>query len=270
MALTVKVGKKAGELDELPEDETTEVAGADVVENQDELLNAKLEAAELRGQLKVLKGAQPNGQNSHDQIKQAVFNDANTLSDDDFQTKYRMAKHMATASVLEREGALTKSEMKQEIAEARAAAELSSRHGSEYYKHKDQIEETLADLSPEVRQDPKRLAAHMERIYKSLAVDRPKPKTAAEKEEVRRRMTPDFEKPTIDAGAGKDKDGGADKDEIAENDRPLARAVGLSSETERRKYKAMIDGGEFVPMDLGGGVMFSDPLKGFERVTTAK
>lgn len=270
MALTVKVGKKAGELDELPEDETIEVEGADVVDNQDELLNAKLEAAELRGQLKVLKGDQPNGQNSHAQIKQAVFNDANSLSDEDFQTKYRMAKHMATASVLEREGAMTKSEMKQELAEARAASELSGRYGSEYYKHKDKIEETLADLSPEVRQDSKRLAVHMERVYKSLAIDRPKPKTAAEKEEVRRRMTPDFEKPTIEAGNGKDKDENADKDEIEEAYRPLAKAVGLSSETERRKYKAMIDGGEFVPMELGGGVTFSDPVKGFERVAAGK
>lgn len=268
--LTVKVGKKAGELDELPEDETTEVEGADVVENQDELLNAKLEAAELRGQLKAMKGGQPTGQNSHDQIKQAVFNDANTLSDDDFQTKYRMAKHMATASVLEREGAMTKSEMKQELAEAKAASELSGRYGSEYYKYKDKIEETLTDLSPEVRQDSKRLAAHMDRIYKSFAIDRPKPKTAAEKEETRRRMTPDFEKPTIEAGNGKDKQEGGDKDEIEENDRPLARAVGLSSETERRKYKAMIDGGEFVPMDLGGGVTFSDPAKGFEHATATK
>lgn len=269
MALTLKLGKKEEEVDELAAD-PNEIDEPIAPTDSEELLNAKLEAAELRGKLSVLQKVQPAQRNNYEQTKITVFQDANTLSDDDFQRKYNMAKHMATASVLEQENRMTKQETKQELAEARASSELSARYGTEYFKFKDQIEDTLNDLSSEVRQDPKRLAKHMERVYKSIATERPLTKAKPiSSEDIRRKITPDFEKPTPEAQARKAAEDAA-SDEIEDQYRPLARAVGLSSESERVKYKAMVDGGEFVPMELGGGVTFSDPAKGFERAAAVK
>lgn len=273
MALKVKVKSKSEEeeVDELENEEGEEVDGADVVEDDDdEATRLKIENAEMRGKLSVLQKAQGNPHSNHEQVKLQVFQDANNLSDEDFHKKYNMQKHMATASVLERENAMTKAETKQELAEARASSELSAKYGPEYFRHKEQIEETLADLSPEVRQDPKRLAKHMERVFKAVSTERPnaKPKSVKDGED-RRKVVKDFEKPTPDADARKG-DEEEDKDEIEEQFRPLAKAVGIQTESERLHYKDLIDKGEFVPMELGGGVRFADPAKGFERVEAKK
>lgn len=269
--LKVKLGKKSeDEMDELPDEETDEVEGGDVVEEDDELTRLKIENAEQRGRLSVLQKATSAPANNHDQVKLTVFQDANNLSDEDFQTKYKMAKHMATASVLERENAMTKAETRQELAEARASSELSARYGTDYFKYKDQVEDTLADLSSEVRQDPKRLAKHMERVFKAVSGERgaAKPKSVAG-DESRRKVVKDFEPPINDA-AGKKPANDEHQDEIEEQYRPLAKAIGLSSESERLKFKTICDNGEFVPMELGGGVVFADPAKGFEKVVAAK
>ncbi len=270
MALKIKVGKKEDEQDELPTDEVDDIETPIEADDSDELLNAKLEAAELRGKLSVLQKAAPDPRNNHEQTKLTVFQDANTLSDEDFQKKYNMQKYMATAAVLEQENRRTKSETQQELAEARASSELSARYGTEYFRFKDQIEDTLGDLAPEVRQDPKRLAKHLERTFKALSSEAPKPKPKVVNANDRRQVVSDFDKPTGERGARKAAEDDAAPDEIEEQYRPLAKAVGLSSESERVKYKAMVDAGEFVPMDLGGGIRFADPAKGFERVEASK
>lgn len=270
MALKVKVAKKADEVDELQDEESEEVEGADVVEEEDnEAERLKIENAEMRGKLSVLQGSKTT-QNNHEQIKLQVFQDANSLSDEDFQTKYKMAKHMATASVLEQENRMSKAETKQELAEARASSELSAKYGPDYFKYKEQVEETLADLSPEVRQDPKRLAKHMERTFKALSTERTpaKPKSVAG-DESRRKIVKDFERPTPEADAREHKEEDQN-DEVEEQFRPLAKAIGITSESERLKYKEIVDKGEFVPMELGGGVVFADPNKGFEKRVEAK
>lgn len=269
MALTVKVGKKSEEVDDLPIDEDASVDGGDVVE-EDEVTRLKIENAEQRGRLSILQKTQSDPRINHEQTKISVFQDANNMDDEAFFNKYRMQKHMATAAVLEQEQRMTKAETRQELAEARASSELSARYGTDYFKYKDQVEETLNDLSPEVRQDPKRLAKHLERTYKALAVDRPTPKPkSVSGDESRRRITSDFEKPIPESDPRKNEDL-KPKDEIEEQFRPLAKAIGLTSESERVKYKSIVDSGEFVPMDLGGGVSFSDPAKGFERAEKPK
>lgn len=274
MALTIKRPKQ-GETDELPEDE---IEDQDQVENEDadadadadvdadeddgkgedEVTRLKIENAEQRGRLSVLQNQAGVPKNDPrtvlQQTKAQVFADANNLSDEDFEGKYRMAKHLATASILEQQSNITEQENKRLNAEARAEAELSARYGADFYRFKGRIEESLEDLSDAARQDPKRLAKHMERQLKSYMVSKPKSRV-----EDRKKVVQDFDAPQP---AGKKPEEKLKKsDDIKEEDRSLANAMGLKSESERLKYM-----NPFVEMNMGDGLVFRDPAKGFEKV----
>jgi len=122
----------------------------------------------------------------------------------------------------------------------------------------------LDDLSPEVRQDPKRLAKHMERQY--LALQSEKRISEPEKVDPRKRITSDFAKPSVGTVPGERAPVEVESDEIPAEYQPLSKAMGLTSEKERKEMMKRISDGEYVPMNLGGGVVFQDPNKGFEKI----
>lgn len=257
MDITLK--KKAEEIDDLPP-EGEKVEGADVEEisEKERLRKLELDNAEMRGRLSALQEKKPTAVDQFQQTKLRVLTDINQMDDEQFEKLYKMQKHQASMAVMEQENAATKAESRRAVAEAEAKTELGIKYGTSFYEMKSQIEEALEDLSPEVRQDPKKLARYMERQYLALATQ-VKPKKATEKEEPRRRITPDFEQPNPVAIEKVKKS--EDDEEITEVDRPLAKAMGLKTEKERKEYMT-----DFVPMNLGGGVVFRDPEKGFERV----
>ena len=253
--------KNEEEIDELPPEEGEE----DAIESEKEKLHRlELENAEMRGRQaereKVEKPKEPTV-NQHEANKQRVFADSASLSDEDFEKVYKMPKTEARQTMLDRDNQILKYESRVAHAEAEAKVELSTKYGADFYRYKNEVETALADLSPEARQDPKRVAAFMERTYKSLAVE----PTKVKKENLdpsRKKIVSDFEKPKHDPEAR----GKADEEEdlVEEQHRPLANVLGLRSEKERKEMMEMQAKGGYIPMNLGGGKWFKDPNKGFE------
>jgi hypothetical protein len=262
MEITVK--KKEAEADELPAEEK-EVEGADVVAKERERLRQlELENAEMRGKLSVSQPNKPSPVDQFQQQKLRVMTDINTLDDETFERTYKMPKHSASMAMFERENEMTRAESKRAIAEAEAKAEMSAKYGSNFYAIKAQIEDSLDDLSPEVRQDPKRLAKHMERQYMALQSERRI--NEPEKIEPRKKIVSDFAKPGVGSVPGEKPPVEPETDEIPAEYQPLSKAMGITSEKERKEMMKRISDGEYVPMNLGGGVVFQDPNKGFEKV----
>lgn len=270
MALTFKKKEVVEEQDELPGEEDGQ---EEVIDEQDEALKLKLENAEMRGRLsereKFDKKPEPSV-NAHEQTKTTVLRDANNLSDEDFEKTYKMPKHQAVATILDRDNQITREEVRRNNAEAAAKTEMATKYGADFYRFSNEVESALEDLSPEARKDPKRVAAFMERTYRGLAIDKPKSTVPGkEADSSRRKIVKDFEPPKHEKDAG-GKDLEVDEDLVEEQHRPLGNALGLRSEKERKMYMEMQAKGGYIPMNLGGGKWFRDPAKGFEIVDTKK
>lgn len=238
------------DLDEITDDEE---------ENSDEdsTLNLKLEKARLEGEIKALRGDKSKPADQKRQYIQQVHADL-ALDDEAFQTKYRGYNKAQVVAAVHEE---TSADSNSKISRLEAKNSLSRKY-DDFVEFEDEIDEALADASPAVLQDSARLKKFMERQYVALSKEAektrlPKPKGKASKEEPVKRIVQDFHKPT--PKSGKESDEGGD-DEIKEEHRELAKKFGLHSESQRKKYMS-----DFIPMDLGGGVRFEDPKKGFEK-----
>lgn len=209
-----------------------------------ELEKARLEG-EIRGRSASQAPVQTQGQ-SDQQIKQQVWADANMLSDDDFKTKWGTEKYKATTALLEKEVASTATQQRQETALLRAESRMASQH-PDFYEVKDQIDELVAMASPEIRQDPEKLAKLMEKGY--AAAVKPTPRANAGGRNMNRsRITGGLESPTPQA-APSGRVENEDKDQLAPEYRELGRWFGITSESERKKLME----NDYIEMDLGNG-----------------
>lgn len=264
MALTFK--KKEEEIDELPPEEGTDP----VKESEDEKHRLELENAELRGRMAErdkFEKKEPTV-DTHEINKQRILADSNNMTDEDFEKIYKMPKHQAVAYTLDQDNRRTKYESKKAIAEAEAKTEMAAKYGADFYRFKNECESALEDLSPEARQDPKKVAAYMERIYRGLSTEKTKSPTGKEVDSSRKKIVSDFEKPKPDAE--KVKKELTDEDLVEEQHRPLANVLGLRSEKERKEMMELQAKGGYIPMNMGGGKWFKDPSRGFEKVAAEK
>lgn len=227
----------------------------------------EIENAELRGRADALKEVAVPGKKDSNSANEAwkatVLQDVNGMADDDFRMKYRCEKYQATSAILEHEFKTSSSQQKQQIAELRAENRLSAKYGKDFFELKSEIDEVVAMAAPEVRQDPDRLSKLMERAYLASSKDR-KPAAAKPAGQPNggdvRRIVSNFEKPTPAPSGGSRKE--PETDLLPENYRKLGGAFNLKSEKERKELMES----DYVPMNLGGGLVFRDPAKGVEKV----
>lgn len=283
--MKVEISKKKEEAaskevveDELPEDKKKK--GADVEEDTDEDTadldeitddgddgedevasrhQLEVDKARLEGELRALKGDKTKPADQKRQYIQQVYADL-AMEDDTFKEKYRgYNKAQVVAAVHDEVNADSNSK----ISRLEAKNSLSRKY-DDFIDHEDAIDEALADANPAVLQDPVRLKKFMERTYIAASKEAEnkaptKMKGKVSKEEPVKRIVKDFQPPTP-KGGGNDEDDDEGQDQIKEEDRGLAAKFGLHSEKQRKKYMT-----SFIPMNLGGGVVFEDPKKGFEK-----
>lgn len=249
--------------DENNEDENNELPPKDedikTPSIEEEKRRLELENAEMKGRLSALKEQpRPQPTNTHEQTKQRVYADAAGMDDENFQKVYGMSKDQAKLTIVEREAAMSRTESRRAMAEAEAKTEMATKYGTDFYLYKGQVEDAVADLSEEVRSDPSRLSKAVERIYLGLRKD----SKAPSKEDPRKKIVSDFSPPTPSIDAEKK----PDAKEIPEAYKPLSKVFGIKDETERQELMKTIKEGEYVPMNMGGGIWFKHPDRGFERV----
>lgn len=240
----------------------------------DETQALKLELAELKGQISVLRDSKKDPVDSEEQkalqAKQRVMADANTLGDDQFQDLYKMSKLQAVNSVNQYDSEQRELRSSIKIAELEAKSELVSKYPS-FAKHYENIRKVISDLSPDARKDPERLKKAFEREYLYLSKDdknEVQPKSKKETESMdRRRISNDFERPTINPNRSERK---TDDDLVAVEDRALAAQFGIHKESERKKFMS-----PYIPMDLGVDIrdkkriIFEDPKRGPVKVANS-
>ncbi len=233
----------------------------------DRLRQLELENAELRGKTSALQSlSRPaDTQSQQNQWKTVILSDMNALSDEDFKTKYKYEKYQATAAILEQEYQASSAKTKQEIAELRAEQRLGSKYGKDFYEVKSEVDDMVSQASFEVRQDPEKLAKFMEKAYLAASKDK-KPAVPLVKGEEKpkgegvKRIVSSFEKPSpVPQGSGRNEEG---KDELPEEYRSLGKAFKITSEKERQELLK----DNYVPVELGAGLVFRNPEKGIEKV----
>jgi hypothetical protein len=230
---------------------------------KDPVKELELENAKLKGMLEAKTQPVPqpiqtvdSEQARYQNTKQTVLNDAQALSVEDFEEKYKMSKAEAKVHFTTYELELERAKNAENMAILRAENQVVKKYGEKYSKYQDKIEATIKDLSPSVRQDPQRLAQHMETILKAqMSEERdetPAPKPAKKEGEPMNRKIIDsgFNKPNVvpdDVTPNKSK-----SDEIEPELRGLAKQFGITSEKERKKFmEAEID------VAYGGGKWFT-------------
>lgn len=272
MKVEIKKDETEIEAETGPGEGTEETNGTEPTPTEvDRVRQLELENAELRGRASALQSvAKPSeSAQSQNQWQAVVLADMNTLSDDDFIAKYKYPKYQATAAILEQklhdvkqEQAATKADQQVTKIESRLAA----KYGKDFYDVKSDVDEMVSVLSPEVKQDPEKLARFMERAYLAASKDKKTPSLLINKGEEKpkgegvKRIVSSFEKPTPTPQGGSRKE--ANQDEVPEEFRSLAKSFKITSEKERQDL--MKD--NFVPVDFGAGLVFRDPEKGVEKV----
>lgn len=226
----------------------------------------ELENAELRGRANALQEVtSSSGKNSNaanEEWKATVLRDVNGMQDEDFRNKYRCEKYQATSAILEHEFKSSSSQQKQQIAELKAENRMSMKFGRDFFDRKKEVDEVVAMASQEVKQDPDKLSKLMERAYMAASKDKPAkqpiPGQVKQGGDVRR-IVSSFEKPSSSKDSVSKKE--PESDSLPENYRKLGKAFNLTSEKERKELLST----EFVPMELGGGLIFRDPARGVEK-----
>lgn len=245
--------------EEVKESETLpEVTETPVEEKpNDAAKKLELENAELKGKVSAFetisksspKVDQPNNQ---EVWKNQALQDSNTLNDEEFQTKYKYNKLEVTRAILQYEFTQQTTQQKTQFAELRAENQMIAKH-SDFWDYKDAIKEAVEDVSPEVKQDPERLAKVMERAYLAASKDKPKGKEPMQRSQI----TSNFERPTP-----KDNSQKKTSDEIPAEYAERNKKFGITSEKERQALIATDD----CETDFGAGYVLRDRAKGFEKV----
>lgn len=225
----------------------------------------RLELAEVRGELRAAREtAKPavDDQDLKDRAaKQSCLADINGLDDMTFQDKYKMSKLAATNALhdYDREKEQKKSaQTEAKLAEMEAKSELLAKYpglAKSYAKIK---ENALADLTAEAKKDPEKLKRAIEREF--LVVEREEILNGGKQPEkggdpMRRRPVNDFAKPNNEDRRQ------VEKDELAPELREIGAKFGITKESQRKQFLS-----PYIPMDMGNGIVFKDPKRGFEKV----
>lgn len=254
----MKIEAKTEEIkEEVVEQETENLPESKESPVDDSARKLELENAELKGKISAFetisktspKADQPNSQ---DAWKTQALSDINVLNDEEFNAKYKYSKLQVNTAILQHEFNQQTSQQKTQFAELRAENQMISKH-SDFMDYKDAVREAINDASPEVRQDPERLSKVMERAYLAAVKEKPKAKESME----RKQIASNFERPTPKTEIKK-----PDNDEIPEEHRAICNKFGIKSEKERKALMASDD----CETDFGGGYVFRDREKGFEKV----
>lgn len=261
----MKVEKKAEVVDqdiEVKEDEVlpegnVEVSAPVVDEEKRKL---ELENAELRGKASAFEAISknvPHGTTATqaDQWKTTALSDINTLNDDEFQTKYKYSKLQVNSAILQNDFQTQTTSQNQKFAKIEAENKLISRH-SDFFEYKNEIQDAIDEVAPEIRQDPERLAKVMERAYLAASKGSAKKETNVE----RKNISTGFEKPSPKREVSKQNE----SDEIPAEFAAPCKAFGLTSEKER---KALMES-NYVETHFGNGYVLRDSEKGFEKIAS--
>lgn len=243
------VDEKTEEVDELPGNDGGDQPIADETPKDlsERLRQSELERARLEGEVRArreINSAPTVSKDSGAQVKQQVWADMNSMSDEDFEAKWKTKKYLATAALAEQDSV----QHRQQIAELRAENRLSAKY-RDYFEVKDAINDVVASASPEVRQDPDKLAKLMETAYLAATRDKKPEPRAAGGSVNRARITNAFETPTKKTEPEPKK---VETDELSEEYRAIGAAFGIESEKERQRLMAS----HVVEMDLGNGSIF--------------
>ena len=217
-------------------------------ESPDKVKELELENARLQGMLDAKAQPAPTPiqsvESEHDKYtktKQTVLSDSQVMDDDEFKEKYKMSKEKAENQFLKYEFERENQKRAEDMAILRAENQIVKKYGDKYSKYQEKIEATIQDLSPSVRQDPQKLAQHIEITLRSHLWDEkddtPTPKHAKKEphDMSKRIIDSGFEKPN--AVLHDNPQPQKKSDEIPDEYKPLATAFGLSSEKERQKFK---------------------------------
>jgi len=265
--MKVKLEKKEQELDsEDTTQEADELPDTEVVDEETEEDVAKkleIENARLQGKLEAMEAKPKTVQDDpNERARIQLLNDSNSLDDETFEKIYRAPKHQVMATFLDQQLRTNQAKTNQKIAESEARMELASKYGKDVSKYRKELNEALEEASPEVRRDPERLAAYLERQYLAFEKAEPVKKPVLKKEEDvhRRKIVQDFAKPGVD-GSDLKKEDNSKKDELKDDLKQLGSRWGIETETERKKYLGKV---VHVDMDFGSGVKLTKT--GFEKV----
>lgn len=217
-------------------------------ESPDKVKELELENARLKGMVEAKAQPTPvaiqsveSEQEKYNKTKQTVLSDAQALDDDEFKEKYKMSKEKAENQFLKYEFERESQKRAEDMAILRAENQVVKKYGDKYSKYQEKIEATIHDLAPSVRQDPQKLAQHIEISLRSFLFDEkdetptPKPAKKESHDMSKRIVDSGFEKPN--AVSHETQQPHRKSDEIPPEYKPLATAFGLSSEKERQKFK---------------------------------
>jgi len=262
-------GDEDEEEEEGDEEEEGEVDLEDIEDDDDseELPKSKRELEHIKkiARLEARLETPKPGANANDQQQayiNAVYADLD-MDDDDFKEKYRgYSKAKVIAAINQETTARSTAQMS-----SLAAKNSLTRKYPDFFEHEEEIDEALSDAAPHVLQDPTKLKSFMERAYKALSAGKSPAKKApkfSKDDDRRKKIVNDFEPPTPKKKKVSDEDED-DEDAIKEENRGLAAKFKLHKESDRKRFS-----GKYIPMELGAGVRFVSPEKGFEKADKKK
>jgi len=236
----------------------------------------EIENAELRGKTSVLEkppepkepAPMPRSQKElqWEQTKVLVNGHINSMSDEDFETHYKFNKATAQGQIVSGDNTISAEKTAERTTKIEAENKLYAKYGPEYAEVADEMTGIISDASPEVRNDPVRLAKFLERQFKAIRKpkkEEPPAPPAPPGDPMQRRIT-NFDTPNP-IPAPPAKEGETKKTPVDPSMAHITKAFGIESEEERKQYES-----PNIRMDLGrsGGknVVFRDPKKGFERI----
>ena len=246
----------------------------------------EIENAELRGKTSVLekqpepKPAEPaplprsEKEIQWEQTKTIANGHINTLSDEDFEQRYKASKAQVQGQIAAGDAQLANEKTLERTTKIEAENKMYAKYGPEYAEVADQMDHILMDAAPEVKKDPKRLANYLDRQFKAIRKPKTPPKAPATPppgDPMNRGRITNFDTPNPIPAPPKNPE--APKETPVDSSvSHIINAFGtqrpedrITSEEERKRFES-----PNIPMNLGksGGknVVFRDPKKGFERV----
>jgi len=108
--------------------------------------------------------------------KSRVMSDVGQMDDERFQEVYKMSKAEARIQVQEQDSYRAQVKSNERTARIEAESRLAMKYGQDFGEVAGDVRKFVAELSPEVRQDPDRLERALEREFKLIRSEKPKPK----------------------------------------------------------------------------------------------
>lgn len=236
----------------------------------------ELENAELRGKTSVLEKEppaqepapmpRPQRELQWEQTKILVNGHIGSMTEEDFETKYGVSKSIAQGQIVTGDQQISTEKTAERTTKMEAENKLYAKYGPEYAEVADEMSSIILEASPEVRNDPKRLASYIERQFKAIRKpkkEEPKAPVPVSGDPMQRRISNFDNSDPIPAPAANPNE--PKKTPVDPSFSHILKQFKIDSEEERQKYMS-----ENIRMDMGrsGGksVILADEKKGFERV----